>query len=130
GGSGLELVHRDLQLLSGALQLRFRDANELSVGKGGKKRLLGRERRLVTLVYEPGAGCVLGCRGRTQVGEPLEPVEQLEGSEQAARVRVAGWQARGAVRIEAVLVAARRRGAGADGRQEGAPGGELVRASV
>src|SRR5437667_9320342 len=41
----------------------------------------------------------------------------LERSEQAARVRVAGWQARGAVWIEAILVAARRRSAGAHGRK-------------
>jgi len=83
----LELVHGDLQLFFGALQLRLGHSDEFLVGEGRKEELRGRRRHLVALVDESGIGGVLGGGGGALVGESLEAVEQVQAQPQRARVR-------------------------------------------
>ena len=59
GGTGAQLVHRNLKLLPGPRDLGLGYAHQFFGGDGVVKRLLGQERDLKALVDESGVGRVL-----------------------------------------------------------------------
>jgi len=122
GGSGLELVQGDLELLLGTLQLRFSHAHELLLRERREEELLGGGGHLGPLVHELGVGCIRGGGRGARVGEATEAVEQVDARAHRAEVARVRRDRDDLARGRVVAVGGRLVGGAAQGerRQEGA----------